>query len=162
MAHAGPARALVHALKFRGALGLAGMMAAQVAANAPPGLLAPACVLVPVPAHPLRLRPRGVDHAGTLATALAARTGLPVVRCLVRRGAPARQLGAARDERLAGGRLAIRVRGAAPTDAVLVDDVHTTGATLDACARALRQAGASRVRAVAYARALAGNPVPLR
>jgi predicted amidophosphoribosyltransferase len=162
MAHAGPARALVHALKFRGALGLAGLMAAQVAANAPPGLLAPGTVLVPVPARPHGLRPRGVDHAGALATALAVRTELPVARCLARRGVTARQLGARRAERVAAGRLAVGARGAVPKDAVLVDDVHTTGATLDACARALRRAGAQRVRAVAYARALGGTGGPLR
>jgi len=154
VAFEGPARSLVHALKFRGALGVADVMAAQVVAGAPPGLLAPPAVLVPVPTHPARRRARGFDHADRLAAALAARTGLPVARCLVRAGAPTRQAGSSRWARRAPGRIDVRVRGDPPREVVLVDDVHTTGATFAACASALRRAGAYTVCAVAYARAL--------
>jgi ComF family protein len=154
VAFEGPARALVHALKFRGALAVADAMAAQILAGAPPGLLAPPAALVPVPTHPWRRRARGFDHADCLATEIAARSGLPVARCLVRRGAPTRQAGASRAARRAPGRIDIRMRGDPPSSAVLVDDVHTTGATLEACASALRRAGAYTVCAVAYARAL--------
>jgi len=154
VAFEGPARALVHALKFRGALGVADAMAAQVVAGAPPGLLAAPAVLVPVPTHPLRRRMRGFDHADCLAAAIGVRTGLTLERCLSRGGAPTRQAGSSRTTRRAPGRIEIRVRGDPPSIAVLVDDVHTTGATLDACASALRRAGAYTVCAVAYARAL--------
>jgi ComF family protein len=150
----GPARALVHALKFRAALAVADVMAAQIVAGAPGGLLAPPAALVPVPTHALRRRARGFDHAGRLAEALAVRTGLEVDGCLARGGPPTRQAGSSRAARRAPGRIEVRVRGDPPRTVVLVDDVHTTGATLEACARALRRAGAYTVCAVAYARAL--------
>jgi ComF family protein len=155
LAHEGPARQLVAALKFRGAQPLAQLMAAQIAATLPRDLLAHRAALVPVPLHPARRRARGFDQAVLIAGALAARTGAPLKPCLRRAGAPSRQLGASRDERLAAGRaLAVQVRAPVPRRVLLVDDVHTTGATFDACARALRQAGAEQIAAVAYVRAL--------
>jgi predicted amidophosphoribosyltransferase len=154
VAFEGPARALVHGLKFRGALGLAELMAAQMVANAPPGLLADGVALVPVPTPPARRRTRGFDHAALLAKAIGARTGLPVVPCLRRAGPAPRQAGARRTERLAVGRVRVEACGAVPPGAVLVDDVHTTGATLRECARKLQVNGSTRVTALAYARAL--------
>jgi predicted amidophosphoribosyltransferase len=153
VAYDGTARALVHALKLRGMTAAADLMAAQIAAGVPPGLLAGA-TLVPVPGHPRRRRRRGFDQAERIAAALGRRAALPVARCLERGSAAPPQAGAGRDQRLRSGGGAIGVAGAAPERAVLVDDVHTTGATLDACARALRAAGSHAVVAVSYARTL--------
>jgi predicted amidophosphoribosyltransferase len=151
MAHDGAARALVHALKLRGLTAAADLMAAQIAAGAPSGLL-DARVLVPVPGNPRKRRARGFDPAERIARALGRRTGLPV-RAVLRadRGAEA-QVGAGRRERLRRG--GIVVAGDPPERVTLVDDVRTTGATLDACARALKQAGAATVVAVTYTRTL--------
>lgn len=152
----GPARDLVHALKFRAAPGVAAAMAWHVLDGAPPALLAPPAAVVPVPAHPWRARIRGYDHAGALAAAIADAGGRPLI-CALRRsgGSRARQRGRSRAGRLAGAGLAVEVAGVAvPRRCVLVDDVRTTGATLEACASALRSAGASSVSAIAYAQVL--------
>ena len=154
LAYDSTARALVVALKFDGALPVADVMAAQMVATAPPGLLGAGATLVPVPLHPLRRRRRGFDQAQRLAEALGRRTGTPVAACLRRSGRAERQMGASRHQRREAHRLAIEASGPVPERAVLVDDVHTTGATFDASARALRAAGARRVSALAYARTL--------
>ena len=153
LGYEGPARALVRALKFRGALPLAGLMAAQMAAGAPRGLVH-GRTLVPVPLHPARRRRRGFDQAAVLATALGPRLAAPVESCLRRVGTPGSQVGRARVDRLTALADAFAVRpGRPPPDRVLlVDDVVTTGATIAACAAALRAAGTADVSALAYAR----------
>ena len=154
LAYDGPARALVGGLKFRGAAALADSLAAPVVAGAPEGWLAGSAELVPVPLHPARRRRRGFNQAERLASCMAARAGLRVADCLVRSGSRTTQVGRGRVERLSGVPGSFGVRGAAPARAVLVDDVITTGATLAACAAALRANGSNEVRAVAYARTL--------
>jgi predicted amidophosphoribosyltransferase len=161
MAYEGVARDLVAALKFRAALGVANVMAAHMAANLPPELRGPAIaaggaalpVIVPVPTVAGRRRRRGFDPAGVLAAALARRLDRPLVACLERRDRAGRQVGAGRRARRAPGRMAFVARDP-PRRVLLVDDVHTTGATLDAAARALAAEGAIVVAALSYARTL--------
>jgi predicted amidophosphoribosyltransferase len=146
----GVARGLVAALKFRQLLPVADLMADRIHWLAPPQLLGGA--LVPVPPAPARLRRRGFDPAGELAAALAERMETELQPCLARRGG-ARQVGKRRAERV-GHPPQMHAVEAAPRSVLLVDDVLTTGATLSACARALRAAGAVRVVALTFARRL--------
>ena len=151
LAYEGVARELVAALKFRGALSVADLMGAHMAATLPAGVRAAPGAIVPVPPHHGRRRARGYDPAGALAAALARRLGRPLVACL-RRDGGARQVGAGRGARRRS-RLAVTARDP-PARVLLVDDVHTTGATLAACTRALAAAGVEVVAALSYARTL--------
>jgi ComF family protein len=144
------ARELVAALKFRRLLPVADLMADRIQWLAPAHMLSGA--IVPVPAAPSRLRRRGFDPAGELAAALAERLDVAQERCLARRGRR-RQVGRRRAERI-GRPPRIHATATAPRSVLLVDDVLTTGATLSACAQALRAAGAARVVAVTFARRL--------
>ncbi len=107
-------------------------------------------VVVPVPAAPWRWRWRGFDPAEEIALALAARGGLPYAACLRRAHGP-RQVGRERRARLTDPPR-VRAAGPVPRRALLVDDVHTTGATLAACAAALNGDDCERVVALTLAR----------
>ena len=154
----GVARRLVIGLKARSATQAARFMAAAIASRAPPPMLDTG-VLVPVPGRPAGNRKRGFDHAAAIARALGDLTGLEVTGALRRSPVPA-QVGLARAERRRNAHGSVSVRPVDPPGArvILVDDVYTTGATLDACALALRGAGAGEVLAVCFARTLADRP----
>jgi ComF family protein len=109
-----------------------------------------------VPLHPLRLRQRGFNQADEIARPVARATGTPLLVSGIRRCAdtpPQTVLG--KRERLTGPRRAFVVsRNCAGLSLALVDDVVTTGATINALARALKQAGAVRVVGLAVLRSL--------
>jgi ComF family protein len=152
------ARAVWH-LKYRNAPDLAVTLGDQLAAAAASAGLLPArdTVVVPVPLHPSRLRERGYNQAGLLAARLATVALLPLhSRALMRSRRTTSQVTTAdRAERLENmvGAFACTdpalVRGRA---VFLIDDVCTTGATLSACAVALKDAGARNVTAIVLAR----------
>jgi len=147
----GPARGVVHALKFGRRLGLA-RVAAQAMWRALPGYVG-FDAIVPVPPGPWRRRWRGFDPAEEIALALARVSGgVPAIGCL-RRSTGRRQVGRRRAERLSDPPR-VRAVAASPRRVLLVDDVWTTGATLAACAAALREAGSREVVGLTLARAL--------
>lgn len=152
--YAGPMPGLVHGFKYRGrrtaALAAGAWMGAHMARFPE---LSGYHALVPVPLHPARLRERGYNQAELLAEALAPACGLPV-RQFLRRGRHTRPQWdldkEARRRNLKDAFLtAGQVRG---QRLILVDDVCTSGASLEECARVLHRAGARQVAGYVLAR----------
>ena len=173
---AGPVRAALHDLKYRGERRLAWQLG-QAVARRWRRVGQGATMVVPVPVHAERERHRGYDQAALIAAVAAAELGLPYARLLERARATTAQFELGREERAANVAGAFRVvghgrgggggsggRGATPAGGsgtgatlagqwvLLVDDVVTTGATLAACAVALEGAGAAAVSAITVAR----------
>jgi len=150
-AYDGALRAIIHAFKYGGRRSLARPLA-ELMRTRGAELLEGATVAVPVPLHVSRRRERGFNQADDLARHLR----LPVIAALKRTRATAAQaeLPAARRHGNVRGAFAPTRRATSLAGAVvlLVDDVSTTGATLDACARALKAAGVREVRALTAAR----------
>ncbi len=165
-AYEGVLRQVIHGLKYEGRRTLAAPLGEMMRTRGME-VLRGADFAVPVPLHWRRLHARGFNQAEDLARHL----GLPVVRALgrVRPTAPQSGLTATdrrrnlrgafappRRYRVGARRHDPRIRGAC---VVIVDDVSTTGATLEACAKVLREGGAREVRALTAARALSRGPV---
>ncbi len=162
--HDGPVRDLIVRFKYRGEQHLRRALAEWLCeALADPRLARhPADALVPVPLHPRRQRERGYNQAEECCRALGRRVNLPVWPVLRRARYTGTQTLLSREERarnlagafaLAEGWSARRWRrGLAGADVLLVDDVFTSGATVDACARVLLAAGAASVRVLTAAR----------
>jgi ComF family protein len=159
------ARTLVHALKYGDRLDLAPTLGRwMVQAGAP--LLAEADALIPVPLHWRRLWWRRFNQSAALAEVIAARVKLPVAHALARVKATRQQVGLTASERALNVQGAFRVREQARADVkgrrfVLVDDVLTSGATIDACTRVLLRAGAASVDVLVFARVVDGRGGPI-
>lgn len=150
-----PLRQVVHALKYRGRRSLAAPLASLMAAYCRRHPL-PADVILPVPLHRSRLRERGFNQAALLARLLSAEIDLPVGEdWLVRTRATPPQVELDASERRKNVVGAFQCRNGeavAGCRVLLIDDVCTTGATLESCSLALRQAGAESVWAFTLAR----------
>jgi ComF family protein len=150
-------RALVHSLKYGDRLDLAPMMGRWMS-HAGREILSGAEALVPVPLHWRRLWARRFNQSAMLAAAISAESGVPVAAAALKRvKATAQQVGLSRSERASNVQGAFKVpeesKGAvAGRRLVLVDDVLTSGATVDGCARALNRAGAANVDVLIFAR----------
>jgi ComF family protein len=153
----GTLRDLIHAFKYGGRQSIAQPLATRMCSCGAELLDDGGCI-VPVPLHWRREYRRGFNQALELARYL----GLPIVNALVRRRHTQPQVELAADRRYDNveGAFALRHQrfGKVPAIAglkiILVDDVSTTGATLEACAKVLKQAGASQVYALTAARVI--------
>ncbi|KRG68384.1 competence protein ComF [Pseudoxanthomonas dokdonensis] len=150
-----PLDRLIPRFKFHRDL-VAGKVLAQLMVQGLQALPSPP-LLVPVPLHPARLRQRGYDQALELARALARQRSIPLRGDLLRRTrdtAPQSELDAAARKRNLRSAFAAPSSGRLPAHVVLIDDVMTTGATLQSAARCLRRAGVERVDAWICARVI--------
>ncbi len=148
----GGAQRAVHLLKYEGWWRMAEVMAAPMAGLEP---LTGRVSLIPVPLGARRLRARGYNQSERLAAALGSRCELPVRTDLLVRGRETTtQTALTPDARRANVAEAFAAGRTAAGRLVLVDDVFTTGATLVAAAAALVAAGAERVEAVTFGRAV--------
>jgi ComF family protein len=163
--HRGAARQIAALFKYGERLDLAPLMA-RLMVNAGRELLAEATVLVPVPLHRARLWRRRYNQAALLAGEISRLTGIPVMDdVLLRRRHTPPQVGLKREARrqnLAGafvlsaqGRL--RLKG---HRVVVIDDVRTTGATLNACSHLLRKAGVERIDVLTFSLVAGGEALP--
>lgn len=150
-------RALVHALKYGDRLDLSPMMGRWIS-HAGSELLAQADALVPVPLHWRRQWTRRFNQSAMLAAAISAQSGVPVAASALNRvKATMQQVGLSRPERARNVQGAFKVPdegrpAVAGRRLVVVDDVLTSGATVDGCARALLRAGAANVDVLVFAR----------
>ena len=152
-AYDGPIRSALAALKYTGVRRLAPILAelTTISLQRVVAVSGPAA-LVPVPIHAERRTSRGYNQAELIAAGLGSRSGMRVANVLARSQATVKQHRLNRTARLANLRGAFEVVGRAPVVAIVVDDIITTSATLEACASTLVAAGCRDVYGIAVAR----------
>jgi len=147
--YTGLGKRLVGKLKFGGTRAAAKLMAEQMAGLIPDKEV----LLVHLPTASSRSRQRGYDQAYLITRQLRRVLGRDSLPCLARHGQQ-RQVGASREQRLKQLQASFMVvRPVAGAHIVLIDDVITTGASLESAAAVLKAAGAARIEAVVFARA---------
>ncbi len=162
----GTAGPIVHAFKYDGWHRLGAEIAQRMARVDLPGDIAAECRgLIPVPLSRTRLRERGYNQSQILADALAQQWGLPVIHALLSRTQNTRaQAQLTPEDRLHNVANAFRVAGVPASlrgsHVILVDDVITTSATLNACAAALFDGGIRAISYVTFGRARSLSDVP--
>jgi len=149
----------IHRYKYSQAMWFEPFLAGVFLREAVPALCGQAWDwIVPVPLHPTKRREREFNQAERMANRLSQAAGIPLNRNLLRRVVPTRtQTRLTRQQRAANVRRAFALRDGQPVRGariILVDDVFTTGATTDACARVLREKGAAEVCVWTVARGL--------
>jgi ComF family protein len=160
------ARTLVHALKYQDRTDLAPAMGRWMA-RAGQELLTEADILVPVPLHWRRGWSRRYNQSGALARIISRQSGVKLASEALRRvRATEQQIGLSRSQRASNVQGAFKVAGDRSADiagrrVILVDDVLTTGATVDACARALLRAKAAAVDVLVFARVVDTHKAPI-
>jgi ComF family protein len=159
LTYTGAIRDRIHQLKFGGQLHWVPALADLLLQTAEAGpLFCQAELIMPVPLHLKRLKQRGFNQSGLIAQALGKRCALPVPwGILVRHRFTQPQTRLGRNERLKNVQGAFSVDGPSLVKGrsiLLIDDVFTTGTTLNECARVLKKAGARKVQALTIARAL--------
>ena len=152
--YGGPAGGLIRNLKYRGVTRLGEPMGRHMARAFETLQPLQVDIVVPVPMHPRRLRQRGFNHAELLARAVAQQMGLPVLAALSRIRNTRQQARLNDVQRLSNleGAFALTA-DVSGRQVLLVDDVCTTGATANACARALLEGGANAVYLLCFAEA---------
>jgi len=160
------ARKLVHAFKYGDRLDLAPLLGRWMT-RAGRELFEGADALVPVPLHWRRLWTRRFNQSAALAEAISRESGIAVTQAPLRGAkATAHTLGLSRAERAANMQGAFRIAPSAKPEVagrklIVVDDVLTSGATADACARALLRAGAAQVDVLVFARVVDAARTPI-
>lgn len=158
VAYGDVARTVALRLKYGGRTAFAETVGRQMARLMPEG----ADVLLPVPLHRWRLWSRGFNQAALIATSLTRANGVPNDPLMLRRikaTPPLRAMGPKARARAVAGvfRVIDPARSLKGKSVVLIDDIHTSGATTDGCTRVLLRAGAAKVTILCWARVLDGD-----